>query len=153
MTKKFNIPPTHRVVVGAYVFDSQGRMLLLLRRDPPKIFAPPGGRLFPDENPFDGIRREVREEAGIEIELNETAFVWFGKIIEDSPVFLSIDFIAIALSTDVVLSDEHCDFIWATREQVESQEIATITDDGFGYAPESILKAFDYIKSMGEAFQ
>ncbi len=144
---KSGISHTHRVAVGAYIFDSRGRMLLLLRNNPPYVFAPPGGRLNPDENPRDGILREVAEEAGIEIELFAPVFVWFGSIVKDSPPVLSLDFIARALDGDIKLSDEHNDFIWATREQIEKDEIMTIDKDGFGYDTEHILKAFDvYLK-------
>ncbi|HDG68130.1 MAG TPA: NUDIX hydrolase, partial [candidate division Zixibacteria bacterium] len=58
---------THRVAVGVYVFDGEGRLLLLKRRNPPLVFAPPGGRLVRDEDPREGARREVKEEAGIDV--------------------------------------------------------------------------------------
>jgi len=144
---KLGISHTHRVVVGAYIFDSRGRMLLLLRNNPPYVFAPPGGRLNPDENPRNGIFREVVEEAGIEIELFAQPFIWFGSIVKDSPPVISLDFIAHALDSDVKLSDEHSDFIWATRDQIEKNVIITIDKDGFGYDTKHILDAFDvYLK-------
>ena len=140
---KYDIPATHRVAGGAYIFDGSGRMLLLHRRNPPKIYAPPGGRLAPDENPNDGILREVNEESGISIKLFGPTFIWFGRIIADTPPFIGIDYIAEASSTDVVLSDEHDGFVWATKNQITSGEIKTITDDGFGYSIESIIEAFE----------
>ena len=133
---------THRVAVGAYVFDNNGRMLLLLRRNPPQVWAPPGGRLNPDENPFDGIKREVFEEAGIEIEIPGPAFVWFGKIIPKNPLTMSVDFIAFAKSTEIKLSREHESYMWVSKKQIEQGKIITYRD-GYGYAPQTILTAFE----------
>ena len=141
--KKYDVSATHRVAVGAYIFDDKGRMLLLHRRNPPRIYAPPGGRLEPDENPNDGILREVYEESGISIKLLGPAFIWFGQIVADTPPFVGIDYIAKAFTTDVVLSDEHDDFLWADKIKISSGEITTITADGYGYDPQKIIEAFE----------
>lgn len=82
------------------------------------------------------------EEASIEVDILEFTFVWFGKIISDAPPFIGIDFIAKAKSYDVLLSDEHKDFIWATKYQIEHEKITTIENE-FGYKKETILKAFE----------
>lgn len=56
------------VSAGAVVFDPEGRVLLLEH-----IFRPasgwgiPGGFIEPGEDPAEAVRREVREETGIEI--------------------------------------------------------------------------------------
>ncbi|MCD6595763.1 NUDIX hydrolase [bacterium] len=145
---KHNIPSTHRVAVGAYIFDSDGKILLLHRINPPNIYAPPGGRLNPDENPFDGILREVDEETGIEIDLLGPSYIWFGKFTENNPLFLGIDFIARASTTDIVLSDEHDNYIWAKKEQILSGEIETVDENGYGYSIENIVKAFELYNNI-----
>lgn len=59
------------IAVKAFIIkDGQ---VLLLRRKPTDRHQPgqwdiPGGRLERGENPFDGVKREVREETGLEIE-------------------------------------------------------------------------------------
>ena len=57
------------VGVGAVVFDSEGRVLLVRRGRPPKLgsWSLPGGRLEPGETLVSGCRREVREETGLDI--------------------------------------------------------------------------------------
>ncbi len=144
---KFDYQPTHRVLVGAYVFDSKNRMLLLLRNDPPKVYAPPGGRLHPNENPVKGVIREVSEETGITIKLLNMTFIWFGKVEPDSPYILSIDFLAIAKTTDIKLSTEHSDYLWAEENDIRNGNIIT-QSSGYGYDPESILRAFTRFKEL-----
>ena len=57
------------VVAGA-LFDSAGRVLIA-QRPPGKHMAGgwefPGGKLEPGEDPFDGLKRELREELGVEV--------------------------------------------------------------------------------------
>jgi 8-oxo-dGTP diphosphatase len=139
--------PTHRIAVGAYIFDDRQRILLLLRNGDPRVFAPPGGKLETGESPLDGIVREVREEAGIEIDLLEPAFIWYGRIFPKSPDVITIDFIATAKTTGVKISDEHSDYAWATFEEVVSQKYTTI-ENGFGYDPKNIVKAFGLYKQL-----
>lgn len=57
------------VVAGA-LFDAAGRVLIA-QRPPGKHMAGgwefPGGKLEPAEDPFDGLKRELREELGVDV--------------------------------------------------------------------------------------
>jgi ADP-ribose pyrophosphatase YjhB (NUDIX family) len=57
----------HSVSVAAVVTDDSGRALLIQRRDN-HHWEPPGGVLEVGETIENGLRREVREETGLEIE-------------------------------------------------------------------------------------
>jgi 8-oxo-dGTP diphosphatase len=59
--------PRHYVSVAAAVTDDDGRVLVIRRRDNGK-WQPPGGVLELDEAIEQGVRREVREETGVDIE-------------------------------------------------------------------------------------
>jgi len=64
------------VTVGAVVIDSRNRVLLLQHRfRPGHGWGIPGGFLRPRERPEDAVRRELREEIGLEIEILSVAFV------------------------------------------------------------------------------
>ncbi len=64
------------VTTGAVITDAQGRVLLLQHRfRPGGGWGIPGGFLQPGEQPEAGLRRELREEAGLEIEQAEVAFI------------------------------------------------------------------------------
>lgn len=58
--------PRHSVSVAAVITDAEGRVLVTQRRDNGR-WEPPGGVLELDETILDGLRREVREETGVEI--------------------------------------------------------------------------------------
>ena len=59
--------PRHSVSVAAVITDDHGRALLIQRRDN-KRWEPPGGVLELGETIEEGLRREVREETGLDIE-------------------------------------------------------------------------------------
>lgn len=67
-----DLPELH-VVAGA-LFDAQGRVLIT-QRPPGKALAGrwefPGGKLHPDEDPFAGLVRELREELDVVVHAAE----------------------------------------------------------------------------------
>lgn len=52
--------------VAAAIVDDRHRVLAIRRRDNSK-WEPPGGTLELEETPIDGLRREVKEETGLEV--------------------------------------------------------------------------------------
>jgi ADP-ribose pyrophosphatase YjhB (NUDIX family) len=60
-------PARHSVSVAGVIIDDHGRALLIQRRDNHR-WEPPGGVLELGESIDDGLRREVREETGLDIE-------------------------------------------------------------------------------------
>src|SRR6476469_165936 len=71
-----NEPPRHSVSVAAAIFDESGEKVLLIKRRDNGNWEPPGGVLELDETIEDGIRREVREEPGAEIEIGALSGVY-----------------------------------------------------------------------------
>lgn len=64
------------VTTGALIVDEQGRVLLLQQRfRAGSGWGIPGGFLQPGEQPEAALRRELREEIGVEPERAELAFV------------------------------------------------------------------------------
>ena len=67
--------PRHSVSVAAAIVRDDGRILAIRRRDNGH-WEPPGGVLEIDESIEDGLRREVREETGLEIEPEQLTGVY-----------------------------------------------------------------------------
>jgi len=65
--------------VGAFIFDKQNRLLVVKKSPKEQIDAGlwtiPGGKIYPDEHILDGLRREILEEVGLEINSPQ----WIGE--------------------------------------------------------------------------
>lgn len=68
--------PRHSVSVAAAIFDDSGENVLLIQRRDNGRWEPPGGVLELDETIEDGLRREVREETGLEIEIGPVTGIY-----------------------------------------------------------------------------
>ncbi len=133
---------THRVAAAAYVFRN-GRLLLLKRTAPPFVFAPPGGRLEVGEDPVAGALREIGEETSLDVQIIGVAHTWYGRISSETEPLLCINYLARSESGEPVLSREHSEWIWASREEIASGDVLTQDERGFGYLSESLLEVFD----------
>lgn len=103
--------PTHFVSVAALVTNDRGEILLV--KSPWRGWEYPGGLIEPGETFREALHREVREEAGVEIEI--TGFVGVCKNVERNIV--NIDFTAKYLSGELRPSEESTEVIWATPEE------------------------------------
>lgn len=68
--------PKHSVSVAAAIFDDSGEHVLLIKRRDNGQWEPPGGVLELDETIEAGLRREVREETGAEVEVGPLTGVY-----------------------------------------------------------------------------
>lgn len=67
--------PKHSVSVAGIVVRDDGRILAIQRRDN-KQWEPPGGVLELNETFEEGVRREVREETGVDVEVERLTGVY-----------------------------------------------------------------------------
>ena len=86
--------PAPTVAVGAFVFDRDGRVLLVERGQPPGegLWTVPGGRLEPGETLAQAVAREVREETGLVVEVGTLSCVV--ERISDDHHFVILDYLA-----------------------------------------------------------
>ena len=101
----------HFVSVAALVTNELGQILLV--KSPWRGWEYPGGLIEPGETFQEALHREVREEAGVEIEI--TGFVGICKNVERDIV--NIDFTARYVSGELRTSEESTEVIWATPEE------------------------------------
>ncbi len=106
--------PKAKIAVKAFIVKNE--KLLVIKRVSDEVQSPgvwefPGGRLDEGENPFDGLKREVKEEVGIDIEIKRPLNVQhFSR--EDGEIITMIIFECSADSKSVILSNEHSKFEW-----------------------------------------
>ena len=103
--------PVHKVSVAALVLNDRGQILLV--NSPWRGWEYPGGLIEPGETFEAALRREIREEAGVEVEIER--FVGICKNVEKNIV--NIDFICRYVSGELTASEESTEVIWATAEQ------------------------------------
>ena len=69
----------YKIAVLCYLYDEEGRLLLLHRRKPPNrdMYSPIGGKLeiTLGEGPHDCALREIREEASVELRHDEIRLI------------------------------------------------------------------------------
>lgn len=126
-------PPAPLVGVAAAVFNEAGEVLLVQRGRPPSqgMWGLPGGLLDLGESLADGVRREVWEECGVEIEIGGLADV-FEPIQRDAEDrvqyhFVVIDFWARHLSGDPVAQDDAAAIGWVAVDQLDDLSMSAET--------------------------
>ena len=118
---------THRVAVNGYIVH-HNKFLLLKRNKPPHIWGPPGGRLFHNEHPEQGLIREIYEETCLKITVVQPVTTWFGKF--QNEYLLSIDYLCVNPIGDLLLSKEHKEYDWVSLIDLKAYLVAK---EGFQY--------------------
>ena len=114
---------TKIVLTGILKDDNE---LLIVKRSEnddlyPGAWEFPGGHLENGETLKEGLKRELLEEIGFDIDFEPIIIHYYDEIKEKNNELihdLEIDFIINVKKEDVniVLSNEHCDFKWVTKE-------------------------------------
>jgi 8-oxo-dGTP diphosphatase len=120
---------THRVAVNAFLIH-HNTFLLLKRAQKPLIWGPPGGKLMTDEDPIQGLQREVAEETGLQIKIFQPVTTWFGHF--NNLPFISIDYLCTTDSDSIKLSQEHRNFRWLTIDElIKDKQLYFTSELGF----------------------
>ena len=120
------------IAAKAILVDDKGRILLLCESDKHATntkagrYSCPGGRIEQGEAFMDGLRREISEETGLEVEIGAPLFVG-----EWRPVILGVPhqiigmFLACRVKDDsaVHISEEHDAFLWIDPRKREEYDI------------------------------
>jgi 8-oxo-dGTP diphosphatase len=114
--------------VGAILLD--GERVLMARRGKEPLkgwWSLPGGLLEVGESLSDAVRREVREETGLEIEILGV-FEIFERIMRDGAGqpeyhYVLIDYLCRAAGGDLRPGDDVCEVKWARREELGDLQI------------------------------
>ena len=112
-----------RVAAKAFIMND-GKLLLIKRADDdiqkPGIWEIPGGRLEPGEEPISGLKREIKEEVGIDIDvLHPFSVRHFTRA--DGQMITLLIFLSKALNDNVKISKEHSNFEWVPMDNVKEK--------------------------------
>jgi 8-oxo-dGTP diphosphatase len=111
----------------AIIFNSEGKFLTLRRGSTaparPNTWDFPGGDLEFGEQAVESMLREIKEEAGLEVR-DLKPFDVESHTNEEGNFWITIGYVAKAVSDKVVLSFEHDDFKWVSAEEFLKLESA-----------------------------
>jgi ADP-ribose pyrophosphatase YjhB (NUDIX family) len=115
-----------KATAGALVEDGNGRVLLASRAEEPfkGRWDIPGGFLEEGEHPLDGLRRELREETGLEVEPLEFLGVWMDRYGGDSTAeaTLNLYWTARVESGEARAADDVDDLRWFEPDELPAPD-------------------------------
>lgn len=126
VTARRRYPDAPLVGVAAVVFDAAGEVLLVQRARPPRQgqWGLPGGLIDLGETLVDGVRREVREECGIEVEVGDLVAL-FEPIHRDEAGeieyhYMVVDYWARHVQGELRASDDALNAAWVTPDELDN---------------------------------
>ena len=124
-TSALNLPT---VGVGAVIWNARGEVLLIKRAHPPRQdeWSIPGGKVEAGEKLQDAIKREVREETGLEIEIVDFADVV--ELDENSQRFVLIDFTARHIAGEARAASDAKEVRWVARAELAHHALWSETE-------------------------
>jgi len=98
----------------------------------------PGGGFLFGETPLDCVRREIIEEAGATPKIDRLLFAT--SFVRGHKHIFGLVYLCHADNDIVTLSDEHTEFMWATRQQLEENLYGPMLED---YKANSIFEILE----------
>ncbi len=107
-------------IVGAFIINPQGKLFLIKTHKWNNLYCVPGGHIELGETIEKALKREIREETGLETEKLKFLCLW-EFMAEDNfwkkKHMLFLNCLVKAKSTNVKLNKEAEDYIWATPQE------------------------------------
>ncbi len=114
------------------IIEKEGKVLLV-RFPKDEVFEIPGGRLNKNEQPRDGLAREIKEELGIDVTLGEPCYVAVVKFVFDNNDRYVVCFRALLKDASEVFTldpNEVCEIKWIGKEEVETVPMYDVYREG-----------------------
>jgi ADP-ribose pyrophosphatase YjhB (NUDIX family) len=117
------IIPTPVVAVGAFIFDREGRVLLIERGAPPSegLWSVPGGKLDMNETLAQAVAREVREETGLVVEVGALACVV--ERMSDGYHYVILDYLARVIGGELAPGSDVRAARWVTSDDLPTMAL------------------------------
>ena len=115
--------PVHIVAVGGLIENEDGKILML--KSPDRGWEIPGGQVEEGETITDALKREVKEETGIDIEVGDLKAVHsnIAKRVQPDGVnpigsIISFGFTGKAVSGELTTSNESLEVNWFDKDEI-----------------------------------
>ena len=122
--------PTVLRVAAGIVTDAEGRTLLVRKRDS-TAFMQAGGKIEPGESALDALIRELREEVGIDVDLDATEYLGSYRAIaaNEADTVIRAEVFAVTTGQEAVASNEIEELLWLDAPEGHAVELAPLTRD------------------------
>jgi nucleoside triphosphatase len=116
--------------VGAFIFNTNGELLLLKSHKWPGKYVVPGGHVELGERIEDAAIREAKEETGLDV--YDLEFINFQQFIYDPAFwkqrhFIFFDYACKTKDTEVTLNDEAEEYVWIDPHAALNLPVDTYT--------------------------
>lgn len=120
--------PTVLRVAAAIITDSTGRTLVV-RKQGTTAFMQAGGKIEAGESALQALTRELREELGLEIDLDATEYLGSHRAVaaNEPDTVIRAEVFAVSARYDVAPAGEIAELRWITVDEVNSLELAPLT--------------------------
>ena len=116
--------------VGALIFNSEGKVFLVKSHKWKDMYVCPGGHIELGETMEQALKREIKEETGMDItDIKHVCTHEFvhGEEFWKKKHFIFLDFVCKAVTTDVVLNEEGQEYIWIGLDELSKYPIERYT--------------------------
>lgn len=116
--------PMHTVSAAAFIMNDNK---LLLVHNPLKGWETPGGIINEGESVIEALKREIKEEVNLDVDVLKLSSVMsvvntqkgYNGVEEIKPLIV-FDFVCSTNQKEIVLSEEHDDYLWVSIEEAKN---------------------------------
>ncbi len=125
----------YTVIVKGIVTNKKTEKLLLLKRSPedpvdPMTWETVGGKIEQDESIEEALEREIYEECGLKPTIKMPLYA---VKLKNSLSAVLIAYLCETEETEVILSNEHCDYKWVSSDELNNYISGEIQKDFIKY--------------------
>ena len=125
MEKEFNIATKAIIIYKRKVLIVQRSNYMNFDAD---VWEFPGGRMDFGEDLHDCLKREVKEEVNLDIEISDILYAT-SIIVDNRRHVVILAYLCSACRNNIILSNEHYNYLWASKKQMRELLKEAIIND------------------------